>query len=210
MKKTLLSVLALSVVGAIASLAVFLSSPIVIEKAKSEASKDNKVITIANNSSDFEENKVLQARFLNMLNHNFVYNDSFHSVDEIVNNSIIALLDKRDSQDDSFIDENIVAEYVYNMYGIEIDDFSDINIDMPKKEGYVYIIPRGYEIYSHKISSINLNEDGSYTVNTLVTVSSMGGQDLTFNCESLFVKNSASAFGFSIIYSNIDDSQVAI
>ena len=31
--------------------------------------------------------EVLKARFLNMLNHNFVYDEDFHSVEDVVNNS---------------------------------------------------------------------------------------------------------------------------
>ena len=42
--------------------------------------------------------QVLAARFLNMLSHNNNYNDDFSSVDTMVNNSVLSLLDLRDSQ----------------------------------------------------------------------------------------------------------------
>ena len=41
-----------------------------------QPAKTDKVITVAN--SDAESNPVLEARFLNMLNHNFVYNEEFY------------------------------------------------------------------------------------------------------------------------------------
>ena len=38
-----------------------------------------------------DASKIIEARFLNMLNHSYVYNDAFDSVEEIVNSSVIAL-----------------------------------------------------------------------------------------------------------------------
>jgi hypothetical protein len=89
------------------------------------------------------------------------------------------------------------------MYGIEDIDYSLINADFSKKEGYVYILPRGYELYSHKVESVTLNEDGSYTVKTNVSISTHDGLKINEVCETLFVKNDASSFGFNIVYSNI-------
>ena len=40
--------------------------------------------------------KVLETRFLNMLNHNFVYSEDFENLDDIDNNSAIALLNQKD------------------------------------------------------------------------------------------------------------------
>ena len=144
-----------------------------------------------------------------MLNHNFVYDDAFHTVEDVVNNSVVALLDMRENEDDSFILETLVENFVYNMYGIEIEDFSLINKGMPQKQGYVFIIPRGYEIYSHEIVDVLQNEDGSYTVKSNVSIATHDGQDFTEVCETLFVKNENSQFGFNIVYSNISAVETA-
>ena len=53
---------------------------------------------------DFAEpENILNSRFLNMLNHNYVYGDGIGSVEAIVNNSIIALLDLRDKENEDYI-----------------------------------------------------------------------------------------------------------
>ena len=144
-----------------------------------------------------------EARFLNMLNHNFVYNADFDSADTIVNNASLALLDLRDSTNEDYIADFYVKGFVKDMYGIEIDDMSALNADYPQLEGFLYIIPRGYTTYSHKIVSVEQNEDGSYTVVSDVTVSNHDIVSKTQKAVSLFVENSESAFGYNMIYCNI-------
>lgn len=173
-------------------------------------SSSAKVITVAEQTEKFDTSKVLESRFLNMLNHNFVYNTDFESVETIVNESVIALLNTKDSFDDSFIEESIVSDYILNMYGIEIDDFSKINTSFPQKDGYVYIIPRGYSLYEHKMVSVKENEDGSFTVKTELKTSAHDGVDSTDICETLFIVNQNSDFGYSIIYSNTANNVLAI
>ena len=153
-------------------------------------------------SSGADETAVLKARFLNMLNHNFAYNEAFDSVEELANCSVLALFDLRDGGDESFIAESYVKTYLYNMYGVEAGDLSGINEGFPHKDGYVYIIPRGFSIYRHRIDSVTLNEDGSYTVITSVEINSHDGGE-TVKAKTLFVKNSDSAFGYNIISSDI-------
>ena len=155
-------------------------------------------------------NEVYAARFLNMLNHNFVYDDSFKSVEDIVNDSMPALLNLRESEEDAIISETIVSDYIYNMYGIEDIDYSSINTEFERIEGYVYIIPRGFSVYKHEIAAITENEDGSFTVLTEVTISSHDSSAYTDVCETLFVRNEKSSFGFSIIRSNIGANTIAM
>lgn len=147
----------------------------------------------------------LDIRFLNMLNHNYVYDSDFDCVDDIVNNSIAALIDLRDKENEDYIAERYVKGFVSDMYGVEVADMSGLNADFPQKEGYVYIVPRGMTGYSHEIISVNENDDGTYTVVTEVTVDCHDGQPESFKAVSLFVKNQASAFGYNIVYSNIAD-----
>ena len=143
---------------------------------------------------------VNEARFLNMLNHNFVYNTDFDNADTIVNNASLALLDLRDSANEDYIKDTYVKGFVKDMYGIEITDMSSLNAEYPQLDGYLYIIPRGYTSYSHTIVSVEQNEDGSYTVVSDVSVSNHDTAAKTQKAVSLFVENDESAFGYNMIY----------
>ena len=203
MKKTVLTAVALMVAVVVLSLVNFSAAP--VEEAV-VSGNENKVITVSN-SEKADESKVLEARFLNMLNHSYVYNEDFQTIDGVVNNSVIALLSYAE---DGYIPENIVSDYIFNMYGVEIDDYSVINPEFEYKEGYVFILPKGYSTYKHSIVSALQNEDGSYTVKTKVEISSHDSGVYTEECETLFVQNAESQFGFSIIYSNIGTEAIAI
>ena len=152
-------------------------------------------------SENFDKEKVLEARFLNMLNHSFAYDEELASVEALVNCAVTALC-VTEGTDDSFIEESRVEDYLYNMYGVEVENLSSVNADFPKKDGYVYVIPRGYTVYKHTVDSVRLNEDGSYTVTTSVTLDSHDGKE-EGKAVTLFVKNSNSQFGFNIISSDI-------
>ena len=148
-----------------------------------------------------DKEKVLEARFLNMLNHSFAYDEELASVEDLVNCAVTALCVSGDT-DDSFIEESRVEDYLFNMYGVEVENLSSVNAEYPHKDGYVYIIPRGYTVYKHTIESVRLNEDGSYTVTTKVAVDLHDGTE-EGKAVTLFVKNSNSQFGFNIISSDI-------
>lgn len=188
-------------------LVLLLSFSVLSVKPSAVANTSNGIIAAVSDKSDLpDSSKVRQARFLNMLNHNFVYNETFNSVEDIVNASVPALLNMRDPVNDSYIAESYVKDYVYNMYGVEIEDFSDINSDFAHLDGYVYIIPRGFSVFSHKIDSVSLNEDGSFTVVTSVSIDSHDGDSSSCKAVSLFVKNDHSRFGYNIISSEISDN----
>ena len=155
--------------------------------------------TVTAENADTE--RVLEARFLNMLNHNFAYGEELASAEDLVNCAVTALC-VMGGADGSFIEESRVEDYLYNMYGVEVENLSSVNADFPKKDGYVYVIPRGYTVYKHTIDSVRLNEDGSYTVTTSVTLDSHDGKE-EGKAVTLFVKNSNSQFGFNIISSDI-------
>lgn len=163
--------------------------------AKVEVStRSREVITVADNT------KALESRFLNMLNHSFVYDNDFYDKETLVNNSVLALLDLAK---DGFVAENHVSDYIFNMYGITYPDFSDINIDFEQKQGYVYVVPRGYSVCEHKIASVTDNKDGSYTVVTNVEISLDDGTVITDTASTIFLQNAESHFGFNIVYSEI-------
>lgn len=154
-------------------------------------------------TSSYDANEALKARFLNMLNHNFAYDTAFESAEDLVNCALLARLNLRDDKDDSYIAENYIKDYLLDMYGIEIDDFSVFNTDFPHKDGFVYIVPRGFSVFSHSNAAITENEDGTYTVTTDVTVISHDSDAENGRAVTMFVKSSESKFGFCILSSNI-------
>ena len=186
MKKGILSITALAVV-------LLISFTSLTVNPAANATEKKPAVTVS-------EEKVLGARFLNMLNHNFVYNDAFESVYEMTACSEVALLDKAE---DGYIKQSLIAGYLYNMYGVENADFAAVTKDFPQRENYVYVIPRGFSVYKHSAPVITENEDGSYTVVTDVEISSHDSDAETAKATTLFVKNENSAFGFNIISSDI-------
>ena len=188
MKKILSLVLCLMLLAVCSSLI----APIVTKGTQVSAAAVDEIKVNAN-----------EARFLNMLNHNFVYNADFEDADTMVNQATLALLDLRDSTNEDYIKDTFVKGFVKDMYGIEITDMSEFNAQYPQLDGYVYIIPRGYTSYTHTIVSVEENEDGSYTVISNVTSSDHDAIGNTQKAVSLFVKNASSAFGYNMIYCNI-------
>ena len=186
MKKGILSITALAVV-------LLISFTSLTVKPAPNATEKKPAVTVS-------EEKALGGRFLNMLNHNFVYNDAFESVYEMTACSEVALLDKAE---DGYIKQSLIAGYLYNMYGVENADFAAVTKDFPQRENYVYVIPRGFSVYKHSAPVITENEDGSYTVVTDVEISSHDSDVETAKATTLFVKNENSAFGFNIISSDI-------
>ena len=186
MKKGILSITALAVV-------LLISFTSLTVKPAANATEKKPAVAVS-------EEKALGARFLNMLNHNFVYNDAFESVYEMTACSEVALLDKAE---DGYIKQSLIAGYLYNMYGVENADFAAVTKDFPQRENYVYVIPRGFSVYKHSAPVITENEDGSYTVVTDVEISSHDSDVETAKATTLFVNNENSAFGFNIISSDI-------
>ena len=211
MKKSVILAATVFMSAVVICLSVFSSAASEKNGVKTIKSENINVVTVADKGNgSAEATKVLEARFLNMLNHNFVYDNTFDSVEEMVNSSMPALLEFADEENDSFIAETYVSDYIFNMYGIEDIDFGSINSSFEQLSGYVYIIPRGFTKYDHKITSVVANEDGSYTVESKIYSSSHDGVDLVNNCTTLFVPNEKSAFGFNIIYSNLGGISTAI
>ena len=147
-----------------------------------------------------DTNKVLEKRFLNMLNHSFVYNDDFYNDEALLNASALALLNLAN---DGFIDEAYLKDYVFNMYGKIYDDFDGINEDMPQKDGAFYVIPRGYDLYEHSNAVITANEDGSYTVVTDVIIDYHFGEKVEAVSTTIFLPSEESQFGFNILFSDL-------
>lgn len=195
MKKFLSLVLCLVMLAVCSSLI----APVVTEGSQVSAITTEEIKTNAN-----------EARFLNMLNHNFVYGSDFDNADTVINNSVLALLDLRDSENEDFIADTYVKGFVSDMYGIDVADMGGLNAEYPQLDGFVYIIPRGYTTYSHKIVSVKQNDDGSFTIVSDVTINDHDAASKTQKAVSLFVENEDSAFGYNMIYCNLVNNSTDI
>ncbi len=153
-------------------------------------------------------NKALISRFNNMLNRNFAYNTDFENADILTDNSVLALLDKREGEDSDYISDVIVKGFVQDMYGIEIIDINEE--PSVHKTGFVYITPRGFTTYKHIVTDITENEDGSFTVYSQVKVNPHDDESFITTAETLFVPNRESSFGYNIIYSNLTSNASGI
>lgn len=158
--------------------------------------------TAATVSSAVDESAVLSARFLNMLNHSTAYDSALDSVAELVLCAQASLLQNGGNYE-SFIPEAELSAYLFSMYGVEDADYAAVTSGFPQKEGFVYIVPRGFSVYKHSSPVTVENEDGSYTVTTEVEITTHDSGTETAVAKTLFVKNSASAFGFNIISSEL-------
>ena len=137
-------------------------------------------------------------RFENMLNHNKLYGSDFNDINKVVDNSIFCLLDKAE---DEFIKRDIVEAFVYNMYDLDIKGYKAIEA-APQKEGYIFIIPRGYEEFSHKILSVTQNGTLNCVISE-ITIKTHDGIEEIATCETVLLENENSAFGYNIISSNV-------
>lgn len=137
-------------------------------------------------------------RFENMLNHNHLFGDDFSDINTVVDKSIIPLLDKRE---DDFIKEDIVKCFVDNMYAFDISNYTP-NTNAPIRDGYIFIMPRGYDSFSHEIISVT-KSDTLYCVVSEITFNTHDGTQEKATCETVFLENESSAFGYNIISANI-------
>ena len=145
--------------------------------------------------------KVTAARLENILNLNNVFNDDFTNNETLVNKSAIAL--RAYADDDGFIKNDVVVSYIKNMYDVDMVITEDINKNMPKKAGCVYLIPRGYSVYTHKILSVT--DEGEYIkVISAVSAKSHDNSESIGTAVTFFKKNEASAFGYNIINCTVD------
>ncbi len=169
------------------------------------AKSDEKTVDIISDKSTSLSQTELN--LLSMLNHNFVYGSAFDNADDVVNLSMNALLSYKN---DDYIKENLVTDFVNNMYGIDVVDLSEFNSQYPHKDGYVFVVAGGFTRYNHKNISIKNNEDGTISVRTDVTVFYHDGNKDVYKANSLFVPNENSSFGYNIVYSEIETPGVSL
>lgn len=144
--------------------------------------------------------KVMLAKIENILNLNNVFDDDFTDNEILVNKACVNL--KSYADEEGFIPEGVITAYVKDMYDIDLVITDDINPDMPKKAGFVYLMPKGYTAFKHNI--ISVTDNGGYiTVNSAVSVNYHDGEEVIGSAETILVKNPASSFGYNIINSSV-------
>ena len=159
-----------------------------------------KTYEITNKTVDVVEN-VMKARFENMLNNNFLYGSDFESHKVIIENSILALLDKGI---DGEIDKSLVLGFIADMYGLQVDPAAAEYDFAPASEGMFVILPRGYTEYEHKVTEVS-EDEGGYTVTSEVVVLTHDGEEYKTTATTIIVPNEGSSFGYNIISSEIND-----
>lgn len=161
---------------------------------------NNKVVVSESNSKiNTVVSNVIKARFENMLNNNYIYDTDFESHRTIIENSILALLDKAENGE---IDKSLVLGFIVDMYGLQVDAKAAEYDFAPANEGKFVILPRGYTDYEHKITSIT--EDGcGYTVVSEVVVFPHDGEQYTAIAQTEIVPNEGSSFGYNIVSSKL-------
>ncbi len=159
--------------------------------ASADAPTESKVIETANDARS--------ARFLNMLNHNFVYGDAFSGFDSMITASTAAVSDLAVG---GVVKEEFLKGYLKDMFGLNISDMSGYNAVISAAPGYV-AVPVNFARYNHSIVSITDNTDGTISVMTNVSVLSADGTTQNGTAVTLFVKDEFSSFGYNIVYSNL-------
>lgn len=157
-------------------------------------------------TAPIDTEKVAEAKILNLLNLNNVYGEDFTDNEALVNAAAINL--RSYATESGFIEDDIVTAYIKDIYDIDIEITDSINVNMPKKQGYVYLIPRGYTAYSHEI--ISVTDNGDYvTVISFVSVDSHDSNTVIGTATTKLAKNENASFGYNIISSDIDYNAVS-
>ncbi len=146
-----------------------------------------------------EQDVLKTARFENMLNHNYLYDDDFADMHTVIENSCLALLDK---MEDQFISVDILFPFIENAYGISVYLDDAFGVGLPKKQGAVYVAPRGFTQYTHTVINI-VENNGTFTVTSLAVSDSHDGEPTELVCTTVFKVNDSSAFGYNIVSSTL-------
>lgn len=175
------------------------ATPINVNVTDTKVEVEATVYDVDESNADINAN-IMKARFENMLNNNYLYGDDFESHKVIIENSILALLDK---SEDGEIDKALVLGFIADMYGLQVDPSAAEYDFAPASEGKFVVIPRGYSEYKHTVTSV-LEEKGGYTVKSDVVVLTHDGEEYNTVSTTVIVPNEGSSFGYNIISSVIE------
>lgn len=146
-------------------------------------------------------------RFENMLNLNNAFGDDFESVSSLLYASEISLIEKaRDGK----IENVQLIDFAKEMYGVDAAVYSDEGKELLSKDGTTEILARGYCVYTHKIERTEENEDGTFTVYSLVNSTSHDTESVTLEAISRFVPAKESRFGYYLISCELFESEKTV
>ena len=154
-----------------------------------------------------DKEKVFEAHIANLLNLNNVYGEDFTDNEALVNAAAVNL--HTYANESGFIPNEIVTAYIKDIYDIDIEINDTINVNMPKMQGFVYLIPRGYSVFTHQI--LNITDCGDYlTVVSLVSIDAHDSASVIGTATTRLAKNDTASFGYNIICSDIDYNAVSL
>lgn len=142
----------------------------------------------------------LSSSIENLLQSNRVYNDTFYDEQELIEEVAISLMDRAN---DGYIATKAVEDLIFAMYSINVDASAISYPNIPQIDGYMPLVARGYTSYSHEVTGVLDENDGTVTVYSNVTVDCHDGNPVTYPCETLFVACDDSPFGYNIVWANI-------
>ncbi len=149
---------------------------------------------------------VTQAKIQNLLNLNNVYGDDFTNNETLVNAAAVNL--RSYANENGFIPNEVVTAFLKDIYDIDIEITDAINVNLPQKQGYVYLIPRGYTAYTHEIISVTEEQD-FITVTSFVYIDAHDSHVAVGTATTKLIKNDTASFGYNIIASEIDYNAVS-
>ncbi len=146
---------------------------------------------------------VLTARIAHMLSLNYVYDDAFENDFDLVQNSAVALIGTAEERDGFlYVKSSLIEGFIFNLYGREVNAAeADLGF-LPPVEGFVAVVPRGYDTFEHKLVSVEPDGNG-LTVTSEMTVFPHDGDPYSVRCVTELAENAESSFGYSITYSRI-------
>ncbi len=150
--------------------------------------------------TEFSGEKAFESHIVNLLNLNNVYGEDFTDNEKLVNKAAISMRSYANAN--GFIEEAVITSFVKDMYDIDLVITDDINKDMPKREGFVYLIPRGYTLYNHTI--MDITDMGEYlSVTSSVNILYHNNYVEVGTATTKLIKNPNCSFGYSIMDAQI-------
>ena len=151
-----------------------------------------------------DENAIVSARLLHMLNINNCYGQDFESDAKLIEDVQLSLLDYSidDEQYGRIISKSIVSSFIEDFYGVDVDQTAGEYENFPAPDSFFAIPARGYTVFKHSIVSVKSDGD-IYTVVSAVNIDSHDGDSFNALVNSTFAKNSSSSFGFNLVSSEI-------
>ena len=141
------------------------------------------------------QNNIMASRFETVLNNNYAYADDFSSVSLLLNSAVISLLPIAEEEK---IANSRLIDFMKNMYGVDPSVLCDKDKEPLLVDEFTKITPLGYFKYTHTVTDIALNEDGTYTVYSLAKGFEYENE-VQLDAISRFVPCENSSFGYILV-----------